>query len=283
MLTVHNIPHLRDTLCHWRVAGQRLAFVPTMGNLHAGHLQLVRTARNHADRVIVSVFVNPLQFGPNEDYQNYPRSLVRDQQLLADLNIDLLFVPDVVALYPQNTSAVTQVSVLELNNILCGEFRPGHFDGVTTVVAKLFNLVQPDVAIFGKKDYQQLLLIRRMVVDLNYPIDIIGVNTVREADGLALSSRNQYLSVEQRAVAPLLYQTLGEIGAALRAGATQYSELTAAAINQLLQAGFKPDYLTIRQPDTLQPATTTDASWVVLAAAYLGKARLIDNLEINAE
>jgi pantoate--beta-alanine ligase len=283
MLEVESVAVLRSRLREWRQAGQKLAFVPTMGNLHAGHLRLVEAARAQADRVIVSIFVNPLQFGAGEDFSKYPRTLDDDRRALQRGNADLLFTPAEAELYPAGREATTWVQVPGLSDILCGTFRPGHFAGVATVVAKLFNLVLPDIALFGKKDYQQLMVIRRMVAELNFPVDILGVETVREPDGLALSSRNRYLIGEERRRAPLLNQMLRQIGDRLRHGSRDYKQLQTDAINQLNSAGFYTDYVEIRCPQDLAISAPEDHQWVVLAAAQLGSARLIDNVEIQAE
>lgn len=283
MLEVESIATLRSRLREWRQAGQKLAFVPTMGNLHAGHMRLVEVARAQAARVIVSIFVNPLQFGAGEDFNKYPRTLDDDRRALLSGNVDLLFVPAEAELYPAGREATTQVRVPGLSDILCGTFRPGHFAGVATVVVKLFNLVQPDIALFGKKDFQQLMVIRRMVAELNFPIDILGVETVREPDGLALSSRNRYLTGEERRLAPLLNQVLRQIADRLGQGSRDYKQLQMDAINQLNSAGFHADYVEIRCPRDLSIPAPEDRQWVVLAAAQLGSARLIDNVEIQAE
>lgn len=280
MLTVHGIAELRQQLADWRKGGQRIAFVPTMGNLHRGHLELVRRGREVADKVVSSVFVNPLQFGPNEDFNRYPRTLPQDQAALNGAGCDLLFAPTAQEVYPKGMEGLTKVGVPEVSGILCGQFRPGHFDGVATVVSILFNLVQPDVALFGEKDYQQLFIIRRMVQDLHMPIQIIGVATEREPDGLALSSRNQYLSAEERGRAPEMYATLREVADKLRAGRRDFSALSYAGIKRLEAAQFRPQYLEIRAPDLLEPEGAASV-FVVLAAAYLGATRLIDNITVS--
>ena len=281
METTTSVEALRAQVSHWRRQGERIAFVPTMGNLHAGHLQLVREARAMAPRVVVSIFVNPLQFGPNEDLDNYPRTLEADRQKLVAKGVDLLFAPAVETMYPRGAQRSTRVEVPDVGQGLCDDFRPGHFTGVATVVARLFNLVQPDVALFGEKDYQQLAVIRRMVDDLGWPIDIRGVATVREADGLAMSSRNQYLGEEERRIAPLLYQTLRWLVSEVKAQKTDYRALERAAMARLAEAGFTPDYVEIRHADSLQPVSMGELNCVVLAAARLGAARLIDNLRVE--
>ena len=277
MQTIRKIPALRETLRAWRHAGETVAIVPTLGNLHEGHISLLDLVRKQADRVVVSVFVNPTQFGPGEDYQAYPRTLDHDRRRLMRAGADLLFAPAVDVMYPQGEDAATVVSVPGLSGILCGEFRPGHFDGVTSVVSRLFNIVQPDFAIFGQKDYQQLTIIRRMVAELHFPVEIIVGPTLREADGLALSSRNQYLSVAERGIAPNLYRAVGECAEQLRTGARDYAALEAHGIATLVAAGFRPDYFSIRNADDLGPAQPRDRRLVVLVAAHLGRARLIDN------
>jgi pantoate--beta-alanine ligase len=276
MLTVHTVAELRSKVAGWKQAGERVAFVPTMGNLHEGHLQLIERARAAAPRTVASVFVNPLQFGPNEDFERYPRTLPQDAARLEAAGCDLLFAPDVAEMYPRGREALTTVSVPGLNAMLDGEFRPGHFDGVATVVSLLFHQVQPDVAVFGEKDWQQLQVIRRMVGDLQMPIEILGHPTARDADGLAMSSRNQYLSDEERRVAPEIHRTLVELASELRAGRRDYEALQRAATDRLSAAGFRPQYVEIRAPDLAIPAQDA-AEWVVLVAAFLGRTRLIDN------
>ncbi len=258
----------------------RLAFVPTMGNLHEGHLALVRRARELADRVAVSIFVNPLQFDRREDLEAYPRTLEVDAALLEREGVALLFAPDADLIYPEGMERHTRVEVPVVTEGLCGAARPGHFTGVATIVCKLFNLVQPDIAVFGKKDYQQLLVIRKMVSDLAMPVEIVGVETVREADGLAMSSRNGYLTAEERQRAPALYRTLQETVAALRAGRRDYRVLEEAGASRLEEAGMRPDYFEIRRAADLGRPSGDEQALVILAAAFLGKARLIDNLEV---
>lgn len=277
MKTIRKIASLRETLRAWRHAGETVALVPTLGNLHEGHISLVDLARRQADRIVVSVFVNPTQFGPGEDYQAYPRTLDHDRRRLTRAGAELLFAPAVDEMYPRIEDAGTVVSVPGLSSILCGEFRPRHFDGVASVVSRLFNIVQPDVAVFGQKDYQQLTIIRRLQADLHYPVAIVAGPTLREADGLALSSRNQYLSATERQLAPALYRAVSECGDRLRAGAHDYGALEAHGRATLVAAGFRPDYFSIRNADDLQPAQAMDRRLVVLVAAHLGRARLIDN------
>ena len=278
MRTLTTVEALRSQVSAWRSAGEGIAFVPTMGNLHEGHLQLVRHALEQAPHVVASVFVNPTQFGPGEDFDSYPRTLDSDQQKLAAEGVQLLFAPAVDTLYPGGTRATTQIEVPEVSHGLCDDFRPGHFAGVATVVARLFNLVQPDVAVFGEKDYQQLTVIRRMVRDLCWPIRVEGVPTVREADGLAMSSRNQYLGTAERRLAPQLYRTLCEVAEQVRAGQIPYRELESGAMQRLADAGFRPEYVAIRHAETLQPVERGELNARVLGAAQLGAARLIDNL-----
>ena len=263
----------------WRKTAGRLAFVPTMGNLHEGHLALVTQARRHSEAVIVSIFVNRLQFGQGEDFDSYPRTFEADCAKLEAAQDDALFLPDERALYPRIRQDFN-VEPPHLQNELCGAFRPGHFRGVATVVTKLFNIVQPDVACFGKKDYQQLAVLRGMVADLNMPIDIVPVDTGRAADGLALSSRNGYLSAEERAEAPRLYRQLSLIRDALQAGSNDYAGLEAVAHADLTAHGWQVDYVEIRAADTLEIAHAGERHIVILAAARLGKTRLIDNIDV---
>jgi pantoate--beta-alanine ligase len=283
MITVKTVRELRAAVARARSEGKRIGLVPTMGNLHAGHVALVSKAAQRADFVVASIFVNPLQFGAGEDLDNYPRTLAADQEKLLAAGCNLLFAPSVEEIYPDGMAGQTLVSVPGVSEGLCGASRPGHFDGVATVVTKLFNMVQPDLAIFGEKDFQQLAVIRKLVRDLNLPIQILGEPIVRAADGLALSSRNGYLSAEQRAVAPQLYRVLSELASALRSGRTDHAALLAEAAAQLSAAGFAPDYLEIRNPLTLRPATAADRQLVILAAARLGTTRLIDNLLVDLD
>lgn len=284
MQRIESLGALRQQRAQWRQAGLRVALVPTMGNLHAGHLSLIRAAAERADRIVTTVFVNPLQFGAGEDFDAYPRTLERDSDMLRDAGCDLLFAPPETEVYPQGRDRQTFVEVPGLSGLLCGASRPGHFRGVATVVMKLFNMVQPEVAIFGEKDFQQLLVIRRMVEDLNLPIEVVGAPIVRETDGLAMSSRNAYLTAAERAAAPRLQACLTDAVARLRAGARS-EEVEREAKRTLAADGFKPDYLTVRRrSDLAEPepvpsmATAEDRTLIVLAAAQLGRARLIDNL-----
>ncbi|MBZ9540066.1 pantoate--beta-alanine ligase [Modicisalibacter tunisiensis] len=280
MQTIHDIATLRRTLGEARRAGQRIGLAPTMGNLHRGHLALVAEARRRADLVVASIFVNPLQFGPDEDFASYPRTLDADRAALEDAGCDILFAPAAEAIYPRGTGASSTVHVPDVSEGLCGARRPGHFDGVSTVVSMLFNLVQPDLACFGEKDYQQLAVIRRMVADLHFPVEIVGVPIVRAEDGLALSSRNGYLSAEQRARAPRLQAVLAATREALAGGEAPDAALREGLV-RLTEAGFKPDYLELRRADDLGPVTDVTREAVLLAAAHLGPARLIDNLPVT--
>jgi pantoate--beta-alanine ligase len=282
MITVGSIEALRESVRNWRLDGERVGLVPTMGSLHDGHLSLLTSARLHADRVIASVFVNPLQFGPGEDFERYPRAPVEDQQLLEKAGCDMLFLPAISEIYPDGGRSATRISVEPLSTILCGKFRPGHFDGVATVVAKLFGIVQPDVAVFGEKDYQQLAVIRRMTADLDIPVQVIGAATVRAADGLAMSSRNRYLSAAERELAPRIYATLRAVAARIEAGEREYGALNAWGAAQLQAAGMAPDYFEVRDAASLAEPKPVTRELVILCAARLGKARLIDNLRVTA-
>ena len=281
MNTVKTVLELRAAVARARGEGKRIAFVPTMGNLHEGHVALVEKAGQRADFVVASIFVNPLQFGPNEDLAKYPRTLVADQDKLVAAGCHLLFHPDVEEMYPHGQDGQTRVSVPGVSEGLCGASRPGHFEGVATVVTKLFNMVQPDLAVFGEKDYQQLAVIRTLARDLNMPVQIIGEPTVRADDGLALSSRNGYLSAEQRAAAPALQRTLQQLAKALRNGSRDFAQLQKQGRDTLDDAGLRPDYLEIREAISLRPAIAEDRQLVILGAAYLGSTRLIDNLVIE--
>ena len=283
MNTVKTVLELRAAVARARSEGKRIGLTPTMGNLHSGHVALVSKAVQRADFVVATIFVNPLQFGPSEDLATYPRTLAADQEKLLQAGCNLLFTPTVEEMYPHGMADQTLVSVPYLSEGLCGASRPGHFDGVATVVSKLFNMVQPDLAVFGEKDFQQLAVIRAMVRDLNMPIKIIGEPTVRAEDGLALSSRNGYLSEEQRTAAPALYRVISQIGGAIRAGEQDFQRLLDDNKRQLESAGFRVDYLEIRDATTLRPATAQDRDIVILGAAYLGKTRLIDNLHLREE
>lgn len=281
MKTCTTAAQLREALNRDRLHGKRIAFVPTMGNLHEGHLDLVRRARDLADTVVVSIFVNPMQFGANEDLDQYPRTLNADKQKLFAEGTQYLFFPSVSEMYPHGMDAQTRVEVPDLGDTLCGASRPGHFSGVSTVVSKLFNMVQPDIAVFGEKDFQQLSIIRKMTEDLCMPIEIEGVATKRAEDGLALSSRNGFLSEEQRAIAPNIYRILNDCRDAIACGYDSYRELELHAIESLKAAGFEPDYFAIRDARTLQTVTLSTEKIAILAAAKLGETRLIDNVSLN--
>ncbi len=283
MNTVKTVRELRAAVARARSEGKRIGLVPTMGNLHSGHEALVVKAAQRADFVVATIFVNPLQFGPSEDLANYPRTLAADQEKLLQAGCHLLFAPSVEEMYPHGMDDQTRVSVPHLSEGLCGASRPGHFEGVATVVSKLFNMVQPDLAIFGQKDFQQLAVIRALVRDLNMPIQIIGEPTVRAADGLALSSRNIYLTEAQRAAAPALYRAISQIAQGLQNGERDFSRLLSAGLDQITAAGFRPDYLEIRDATTLRAATPDDHDLVILAAAFQGTTRLIDNLHLTKE
>ena len=282
MQTLTRIADLRDVVTNWRLGRESIAFVPTMGNLHLGHASLMAAAHVHGRRVISSIFVNPLQFGPSEDFSAYPRTPDDDGNLLREYGVDALFQPTVDEMYPQGSVGSTVVDVPGLTDVLCGAFRPGHFQGVATVVVKLFCLVQPDVAIFGEKDYQQLTVIRRVVQDLNLPVAIVGAPTVRAEDGLALSSRNRYLSAEERATAPAIYRALDKARRRLESGDTAYASIETEGLAAIGAAGIKPDYFEVRTAARLERPTERDVHLVVLAAGRLGKARLIDNLQCTA-
>lgn len=280
MQIVATAGELKAQVQAWRREGRRIAFVPTLGNLHAGHQQLWQAAAAHADAVVVSIYVNPLQFGPQEDYAGYPRTLAADEALLRSGGVDLLFLPDDAQIYPRGRQAHTRVEVPGLSDILCGAARPGHFAGVTTVVCRLLNLVTPDVALFGKKDYQQWLLVQTMVHDLGLPVEIIGVDTVRAPDGLALSSRNGYLTPQERKQAPQLYAALRRAADDILKGQPP-ADAETAGLNALKAAGLRPDYFSVRRRRDLDVPGAQDRALVILAAAWLGRARLIDNIELD--
>ena len=278
--TVVNLDRLRARIAEWKRAGLRVGFVPTMGNLHAGHHSLVRLAREHSDRVVASVFVNPTQFGPDEDFGRYPRTPEQDAVGLAAAGCDALWLPTVATMYPHGAEATVQVRVPGVTAVLEGEHRPGHFDGVATVVLRLFNQVQPDVAVFGRKDYQQLVVIRYLARDLAFPLRVVAGATLREADGLAMSSRNQYLSAEERPRAAEIQRVLLTMRDAYLSGAVR-SDIESVAITHLQTAGLRPDYAVLRRLDLSIPGDAEDGARVALIAAKLGHTRLIDNLEIN--
>jgi len=281
VLVTHTKQELVEQIAEWRDHDEHVALVPTMGSLHAGHISLVELAREHAERVVVSIFVNPTQFGEGEDYDSYPRTLERDKRRLKTTAADMIFAPEIDTLYPFGLDKATTVSVPGLTENFCGAARPGHFDGVTTVVARLFAMVQPDVAVFGQKDYQQQLVIRRMAEDLSLPVNIITGETVRDDDGLAMSSRNSYLCDEERAAAPVLYQALSSVGQELQSGRRNFEELEATAREQLTAAGFDVDYFAIRRALNLEIPDRDCDDLVVLTAAQLGPARLIDNIVVT--
>ena len=279
MQQVTAIKQVREQLASIRQAGKTIALVPTMGNLHEGHLSLVEQVQELADYIVVTIFVNPTQFVEGEDFESYPRTLESDLAQLENLNVDMVFKPDNDEIYPTKNAISTEVTVPELDSIYCGEFRPGHFKGVATIVTKLFNIVQPDIAIFGEKDYQQLLVIRSLVKNLNLPIKILGSATMREKDGLAMSSRNQYLTKEERKIAPVLHENLCKMALKLSKGDENYANMEKEAISELIKVGFRPEYLKICDSETLN--APKGGNLVILAAAWLGKARLIDNVAVH--
>ena len=281
MQIINDISDLREIRRTWQSSAKVIAFVPTMGNLHQGHLNLVREAKKHADIVVVSIFVNPMQFGPDEDLDAYPRTLENDQHLLENLGVDVLFMPQVSDIYARGLEQQTFVEVPGLSYMICGASRPGHFRGVATIVCKLFNMVQPNVAFFGEKDFQQLQVIKAMVTDLSMNLKVFGMATTREDNGLAMSSRNQYLKEEERKLAPTLYKKMHELSDEIHGGRRDFSRLTQEYKLQLAELGFNPDYLEIRNIDTLLQPGHEDQHLVLLAAAFLGKTRLIDNLQIS--
>jgi len=277
----NSIQGVRAALKQARNTGKSVAFVPTMGNLHSGHISLVAEAKRRADYVVASIFVNPTQFGANEDFNSYPRTLDNDAGMLAEAHCDLLFAPAADEMYPDGRQQATTVQVADITEKFCGASRPGHFTGVATVVTKLLNIIQPDMALFGEKDYQQLAVIKRLVAELCIPTRIIGMPTQRAEDGLALSSRNGFLTETERLKAPLLYQTLTQLQAAIQAGERDYANLAAAAKVHLTKCGFAPDYIEVCRQDLKAPEND-DLDLVILLAAHLGKTRLIDNLAFSA-
>jgi pantoate--beta-alanine ligase len=278
---VTKIAAVREHVRRWRSEGRRVAFVPTMGNLHPGHVSLIEAARRHGDRFVASIFVNPMQFGPNEDFAHYPRTPTQDERMLAEAGCNLMFMPDVAEVYPNGSERATRVDVPGLSRILDGEFRPGHFEGVSTIVATLFHIVEPDVAVFGEKDFQQLTVIRRMVADLHLPVEIVGAPTVRDADGLAMSSRNQYLTATERPVAPRIYETLQAVAKRLGTGDVEFASIERFGVEALTKVGMKPDYFAVRRAEDLGAPANDTKHLVVLTAARLGKARLIDNIQVR--
>lgn len=281
MLIIETLPLLRQHIRRLRQEGKRVALVPTMGNLHDGHMKLVDEAKARADVVIVSIFVNPMQFDRPDDLVRYPRTLQEDCEKLNKRKVDYVFAPAVEEIYPQGLEGQTYVDVPGLSTMLEGASRPGHFRGVSTIVSKLFNLIQPDIACFGEKDFQQLALIRKMVADMSYDIEIVGVPIIRAKDGLALSSRNSYLTAEQRKIAPGLHNVMNSIAEKLIAGNRELQEIIAIAEQELNEKGFRADDIQIRDADTLQELTETSKRAVILAAAWLGQTRLIDNQSVT--
>ncbi len=276
------VTELRAQIQQWKLQGLRIGFVPTMGNLHAGHFALVELAKQHSDRVVSSIFVNPTQFGPNEDYARYPRTEQHDIDGLLSKGCDAIFLPTVDEMYPYGSKGCVQMHVPGITDILCGVHRPGHFNGVAIVVARLFNMVQPDCAVFGRKDYQQLQVIRYMTREMSFPVDIISAPTLRESSGLAMSSRNQYLSEDERLIAPIIYRTLCTIRDAYRAGIA-LEQIEQQAVETLEQSGFEVDYVDILSADLGKASRSRRKGRVALIAARLGRTRLIDNLEFDIE
>ncbi|WP_303902109.1 pantoate--beta-alanine ligase [Thiohalomonas denitrificans] len=281
MQSLNAIADVRCQVADWHRAGERVALVPTMGNLHEGHLVLVDRAREQADRVVVSVFVNPTQFVQGEDFDSYPRTPGEDAELLRVRRADVMFLPEEAEIYPRGREGNSFVEVPGISEQLCGASRPGHFRGVATVVMKLFNIVQPDVAIFGEKDFQQLAVLRRMAEDLSMAVKLVGVPTLRETDGLAMSSRNRYLSPNERQKAPALYRMLKGLAARIESGERDIMRLEGEGMARLAEAGFEPEYVSVRRADDLQLPRGDENALVLLAAARLGRARLIDNLKLT--
>lgn len=281
MHLISDITALREIRRTWQTDGKVIAFVPTMGNLHRGHLNLVREAKKHADIVVVSIFVNPMQFGPDEDLDAYPRTLENDKRQLDALGVDTLFMPKASDIYARGLEQQTFVEVPGLSYMICGASRPGHFRGVATIVCKLFNMVQPNLAYFGEKDFQQLQVIKAMVTDLSMNLKVFGVPTTRDQDGLAMSSRNQYLTDSERKLAPTLYEKMNELADEISLGRRDFTRLTTEYKQQLADLGFNPDYLELRSAESLLQPSHEDTQLVLLAAAFLGKTRLIDNLQLS--
>jgi pantoate--beta-alanine ligase len=281
MYQATSMTELRQYVQHWKDHGQSIAFIPTMGNLHVGHMSLIEKGQSLSDRTICSIFVNPMQFGPNEDWDHYPRSLDSDLQQLEAIGCDLVYLPTASELYPEGLDKISQVQVTDLSNNFEGAHRPGHFTGVATVVLKLFNIVRPDVSVFGKKDFQQYRVISKMVADFNLDVQIIGQETTREPSGLAASSRNQYLDAAQKQRAAMIYQTLQQAARQIEEGERDFQSLERSAIENLDGAGFRTDYFAICNPETLAPASKEDRDLVILVTAALGATRLLDNIEIS--
>lgn len=280
MRTVHSLKELRAILRGYRQQEKTIGLVPTMGNLHEGHLSLVRKAAEAADIVVTSIFVNPMQFGANEDLDTYPRTLIDDQNKLCEAGNTLVFAPSAEEVYPDGLARHTRIVVPEVSDGHCGASRPGHFEGVATVVSVLFNMIQPDFAVFGEKDFQQLAVIRKMARDLMMPVEVIGAPTIREEDGLAKSSRNGYLSEDERKIAPVIYQTLKATAEKISVGRDDFQVLAKEAGDTLQDAGLRLDYFNIANSQTLKPAASTDSDITLLAAAFLGTTRLIDNISV---
>jgi pantoate--beta-alanine ligase len=276
-----SVTELRQYVQHWKDHGQSIAFIPTMGNLHDGHISLIVKGQALCDRSICSIFVNPMQFGPNEDWDHYPRSLDADIEKLEAIGCDLVYLPTASELYPEGLDKISHVQVTDLTDHYEGAHRPGHFTGVATVVLKLFNIVRPDISVFGKKDYQQYRVISKMVEDFNLDVQIIGHETTRDASGLATSSRNQYLDAAQKEKAALIYRTLQQVAAAIEQGERDFRALEQDAFDSLDGAGFKTDYFNICNADTLLPATPQDRDLVILVTAAMGPTRLLDNIEVS--
>ena len=283
MKVVDSIASLRALIGEWKRQGSSVGFVPTMGNLHDGHLKLVKRAKAHNDKVIISIFVNPMQFGANEDLDAYPRTIEDDKAKLIGEGADAVFLPSVQDMYPAGLDVQTFVEVPGISDVLCGASRPGHFRGVATVVSKLFNMVQPDDAFFGEKDFQQLQVIRTMVRDLSMAVTVHGVPTEREASGLAMSSRNGYLSAEEKAKASLIYQAMQKMKLAIEQGDTNFADIENSAVSELEKEGFKNDYVKVVNAQTFMPATADDKQLVIVVALFMGTTRLIDNLQITRE
>jgi pantoate--beta-alanine ligase len=281
MYQASSVGEIRQYAQHWKDNGQSIAFIPTMGNLHQGHMSLIEKGQSLCDRTICSIFVNPMQFGPNEDFNHYPRTLTRDIEQLEAIGCDLVYLPTASELYPEGLERISQVIVTDLAESYEAAHRPGHFTGVATIVLKLFNIVRPNISVFGKKDYQQYQVIRKMVRDLDLDVEIIGQETERETSGLATSSRNQYLTKTEKSQAALIQQTLKATAAEIIAGERNFDWLEQQATNQLNKAGFDTDYFNICNADTLKPATEMDKKLVILVTAKLAETRLLDNIEID--